>query len=108
MPCPGKIETLNLPAGPGVRLDTHIYPGYEIPTFYDSLLAKVITYANSRNDAIRIMQRALHEFNIAPIKTTIPFHLRLLENPLFLKGEISTHFVQEMLKEEQVDLSANE
>jgi acetyl-CoA carboxylase biotin carboxylase subunit len=54
------------------------------------------------------MQRALHEFNIAPIKTTIPFHLRLLENPLFLKGEISTHFVQEMLKEEQVDLSANE
>ena len=108
MPCPGKIETLNLPGGPGVRLDTHIYPGYEIPIFYDSLLAKVITYANSRQDAIRIMQRALHEFNIAPIKTTIPFHLRLLENPLFLKGEISTHFVQEMLKEEQVDLSANE
>ena len=108
MPCPGKIETLNLPAGPGVRLDTHIYLGYEIPTFYDSLLAKVITYANTREDAIRIMQRALHEFNIAPIKTTIPFHLRLLENPLFLKGEISTHFVQEMLKEEHADLSANE
>ena len=108
MPCPGKIETLNLPGGPGVRLDTHIYPGYEIPIFYDSLLAKVITYANSRQDAIRIMQRALHEFNIAPIKTTIPFHLRLLQNPLFLKGEISTHFVQEMLKEEHADLSANE
>jgi acetyl-CoA carboxylase biotin carboxylase subunit len=108
MPCPGKIETLNLPGGPGVRLDTHIYPGYEIPTFYDSLLAKVITYADTREEAIRIMQRALHEFNIAPVKTTIPFHLRLLQNPLFLKGEISTHFVQEMLKEEQVDLSANE
>jgi len=100
MPCPGKIETLNLPGGPGVRLDTHIYPGYEIPTFYDSLLAKVITFANTREEAIRIMQRALHEFNIAPVKTTIPFHLRLLQNPLFLKGEISTHFVQEMLKEE--------
>lgn len=100
MPSPGKIDSLNLPGGPGVRLDTHIYQGYEVPTFYDSLLAKVITHANTREDAIRIMQRALHEFTIAPIKTTIPFHLRLLQNPLFLKGEISTHFVQEMLKEE--------
>lgn len=101
MPCPGKIETLNLPGGPGVRVDTHIYPGYEIPPYYDSLLAKVITYGRNRQEAIRIMQRALNEFNISPIKTTIPFHLRLLENPLFLKGEISTHFVQEMLKEEE-------
>ncbi len=101
MPSPGKIETLNLPGGPGVRLDTHIYPGYEIPAYYDSLIAKLITYANTRQDAIRIMQRALHEFTIGPVKTTIPFHLRLLQNPLFLKGEISTHFVQEMLKEER-------
>lgn len=101
MPSPGRIETLNFPGGPGVRLDTHIYQGYEVPTFYDSLLAKVITYANKRQDAIRIMQRALHEFAIAPIKTTIPFHLRLLENSSFLKGEVSTHFVQEMLKEEK-------
>ena len=101
MPCPGKIETLILPGGPGVRLDTHIYPGYEISPYYDSLLAKVVTYGRNRQEAIRIMQRALGEFHIAPIKTTIPFHLRLLENPLFLKGDISTHFVQEMLKEEQ-------
>jgi len=100
MPCPGKIETLNLPGGPGVRLDTHIYQGYEIVPYYDSLIAKLITYGRNRQEAIRIMQRALNEFNIAPIKTTIPFHLKLLENPLFLKGEISTHFVQEMLKEE--------
>ena len=100
MPCPGKIETLNFPGGPGVRLDTHIYQGYEIPTFYDSLLAKVITFSHTRIEAIRIMQRALQEFNIGPVKTTVPFHLRLLDNPLFLKGEISTHFVQEMLKEE--------
>jgi len=106
MPSPGRIETLNLPGGPGVRLDTHIYQGYEIPTFYDSLLAKVITYANNRQEAIRIMQRALNEFNIAPIKTTIPFHLRLLEHPLFLKGEVSTHFVQEMLKEEKPEDNA--
>lgn len=100
LPQPGKIETLNLPGGPGVRLDTHVYQGYEIPTFYDSLLAKLITYASTREEAIHIMQRALHEFNISPLKTTIAFHQRLLQNPLFLKGEISTHFVQEMLKEE--------
>jgi len=100
MPCPGRIESLNLPGGPGVRLDTHIYAGYEISPFYDSLLAKVITYGNSRQEAIRIMQRALSEFSIAPIKTTISFHQRLLENALFLKGDISTHFVQDMLKEE--------
>jgi len=104
MPSPGKIETLNLPGGPGVRLDTHIYPGYEISPFYDSLVAKLITHGNNRQEAIRIMQRALSEFEIAPIKTTIAFHQRLLENPLFLKGEISTHFVQEMLKEEQKEV----
>jgi acetyl-CoA carboxylase biotin carboxylase subunit len=101
MPFPGKIETLNLPGGPGVRVDTHIYPGYEISPFYDSLVAKVIAHGNSRQEAIKIMRRALSEFFVAGIKTTIPFHLRLLENPLFLKGDISTHFVQEMLKEEQ-------
>ncbi len=99
MPSPGKIETLNLPGGPGVRVDTHIYQGYEIPPYYDSLIAKVITYGVNRSEAIKVMQRALGEFEIAPVKTTVPFHLRLLENPLFLKGDISTHFVQEMLKE---------
>ena len=100
LPCPGKIETLVLPGGPGVRLDTHIYPGYKISPFYDSLVAKLITHGHNRAEAIKIMQRALNEFSIAPIKTTIPFHLQLLENPLFLKGDVSTHFVQDMLKEE--------
>jgi len=102
MPSPGKIETLNLPGGPGVRLDTHIYPGYEISPYYDSLVAKVIACGKNRQETIKIMQRSLNEFTIAPIKTTIPFHLRLLENASFLKGDISTHFVQEMLKEENV------
>ena len=83
-----------------MRLDTHIYPGYEISPFYDSLLAKLITHGKNRQEAIKIMQRALNEFEITPIKTTIPFHLRLIENPLFLKGDISTHLVQQMLKEE--------
>ena len=104
LPCPGKIETLVLPGGPGVRLDTHIYPGYKISPFYDSLVAKLITHGHNRAEAIKIMQRALNEFSIAPIKTTIPFHLQLLENPLFLKGDISTHFVQDMLKEETEDI----
>ncbi|MDD5255404.1 MAG: acetyl-CoA carboxylase biotin carboxylase subunit [Candidatus Omnitrophica bacterium] len=100
-PCPGKIDSLNLPGGPGVRVDTHLYAGYEVPPYYDSLLAKVITFGRNRDEAIRIMRRALGEFAIAPIKTTVNFHQLLLNNPLFLKGEISTHFIQEVLKEEK-------
>ena len=100
MPCPGRIEALNLPGGPKVRLDTHIYQGYEITPYYDSLLAKVITRGRNREEALKVMRRALSEFHIAPMKTTIPFHLRLLSDPMFIKGDFSTHFVQEMLKEE--------
>ena len=100
IPSPGKIESLILPGGPNVRVDTHIYAGYEVPPFYDSLIAKLIVHGNNRQEAIKIMRRALSEFHIAPIKTTIPFHLKLMDNPLFLKGDISTHFIQDMLKEE--------
>jgi acetyl-CoA carboxylase biotin carboxylase subunit len=100
MPSPGKIETLILPGGPNVRVDTHIYSGYEVPPYYDSLLAKVIVYGNNRQEAIKTMRRALSEFYIAPIKTTIPFHLKLMDNPLFKKGDISTHFVQDLLLNE--------
>ena len=99
MPSPGKIEMLNLPGGPGVRLDTHIYPGYEIPPFYDSLIAKLIVHGNNREEAIRILRRALNEVIICPVKSTVNFHIRLLDNPIFIKGDISTHFVQEMLAE---------
>jgi len=101
MPSPGKIENLILPGGPGLRIDTHIYAGYEISPYYDSLVAKIIAHANTREEAIKIMQRGLSEFNISPIKTTIPFHLKLLNHPAFLKGDISTHFVQEMLEEKK-------
>ena len=100
MPCPGKIETLNLPGGPGIRVDTHIYSGYEIPPYYDSLVAKLIAYGKNRQEAIKTMHRALLEFHISPIKTTIPLHIRIMENPLFLKGDVSTHFIHEMLKDE--------
>lgn len=102
MPSPGKIETLNLPGGAGIRLDTHIYQGYEIPPYYDSLIAKLIAHGRNREEAIRIMSRALSEFIVEPIKTTIPFHRQLMDNSLFRKGEISTHFIQEMLKEGEV------
>ncbi|MFA5096158.1 MAG: acetyl-CoA carboxylase biotin carboxylase subunit [Candidatus Omnitrophota bacterium] len=100
MPSPGKIQTLILPGGPNVRVDTHIYAGYEIPSYYDSLVAKLIVHGDNRQEAVRIMHRALSEFHVSPIKTTIPFHLKLMENPLFLKGDTSTHFVQDMFKEE--------
>jgi acetyl-CoA carboxylase biotin carboxylase subunit len=100
MPSPGRIESLVLPGGPNVRVDTHMYTGYDIPPFYDSLIAKLIVWGNTRQEAIKTMYRALSEFHVAPIKTTIPFHLKLMQNPLFLKGDISTHFVQDLLKEE--------
>ena len=103
MPSPGKIETLILPGGPNVRVDTHIYAGYEVPAYYDSLVAKLIVHGNNRQEAIMTMRRALSEFYIAPIKTTIPFHLKLMDNPLFKKGDISTHFVQDLLINEGID-----
>jgi acetyl-CoA carboxylase biotin carboxylase subunit len=103
LPCPGKIETLLLPGGPGVRVDTHIYQGYEISPHYDSLVAKIIAHGRNRQEAVKVMQRALSELSIGPIKTTIPFHQRLLENTLFLKGDVSTHFVQDMYKEAKAE-----
>jgi len=103
MPSPGKIETLILPGGPNVRVDTHIYAGYEVPPYYDSLIAKLIVHGTNRQEAIKTMRRALSEFYIAPIKTTIPFHLKLMDNALFKKGDISTHFVQDLLSNEGID-----
>ncbi|MFH1360567.1 MAG: acetyl-CoA carboxylase biotin carboxylase subunit [Candidatus Omnitrophota bacterium] len=98
LPCPGKIEQLNLPGGFGVRVDTHIYPGYVISPFYDSMVAKLITYGRNREEAIRTMIRALEEFYISPIKTTIPLHIKILNNPIFTKGTVSTHFLEKIAK----------
>jgi acetyl-CoA carboxylase biotin carboxylase subunit len=102
-PCPGIIQRLNFPGGPGVRLDTHIYQGYEISPYYDSLIAKLITYGRNRNEVINITRRALDEFIVEPIKTTIPFHQQLLQNPYFVRGDVSTHFVQDMLKQAGIE-----
>ncbi len=98
LPSPGKIEQLNLPGGPNVRVDSHVYQGYTISPYYDSLIAKVITHQPTRAEAIKTMQRALDEFLVGPIKTTIPFHRILLDNPAFRKGDISTHFLDHFLK----------
>ena len=100
LPCPGKIETLNLPGGFGVRIDTHIYPGYVIGPFYDSMVAKLIVHGKNRDSAIKIMLRALDEFVVGPIKTTISLHKEILSHPLFLKGAVSTHFLEKIRKVE--------
>ncbi|MBF0593789.1 MAG: acetyl-CoA carboxylase biotin carboxylase subunit [Candidatus Omnitrophica bacterium] len=100
VPCPGTIEQLNLPGGPGVRVDTHIYSGYKISPYYDSMVAKLIVHGRDRAEAIKIMRRALDEFYISPIKTTIPLHVQIMNHPLFVKGQISTHFLEKMAKKE--------
>ena len=102
-PCPGKITALNIPGGPGLRVDTNVYAGYEIPPFYDSMIAKLIAYGASRDETIKIMLRALEEFFVDPIKTTIDFHKKVLTDADFQKGDISTHFVEKFFprKEEK-------
>ena len=100
MPCPGRISELNFPGGFGVRVDTHIYPGYVISPYYDSMVAKLIVHDKTRMEAIRKMRRALEEFYIHPIKTTIGLHSEILEHPLFVEGKVSTHFLEKMVKNE--------
>ena len=99
-PCPGTIEELNLPGGPGVRIDTHIYPGYTIGPYYDSMVAKLITYGPTRLEAIQTMRRALEEFYVSPLKTTIGLHGRICQHPLFVEGKVSTHFLEKAFQEE--------
>ena len=94
MPNPGKILTLHFPGGHGVRIDTHVYSGYLIPPYYDSMIAKLITTAQTIEEAINKMKRALDEFVIEGVKTTIPFHQKLLENPDFLSGNYTTKFME--------------
>jgi acetyl-CoA carboxylase biotin carboxylase subunit len=96
-PCPGEIRELRLPGGPGVRLDTHVYAGYTIPPNYDSMIGKLIVHRPTRAEAIATMRRALSEFHVAPIKTTIPLHLQIMDNPNFVSGDVDTGFVERSL-----------
>lgn len=97
MPCPGKIEELYVPGGKGVRLDSAIYCGYKIPHCYDSMIAKLITHANNRKEAITIMKRALSEFGIGGVKTNVDFQYSLLEMEEFINGNYDTSFLREKM-----------
>jgi acetyl-CoA carboxylase biotin carboxylase subunit len=93
-PSPGKITVLHTPGGHGVRVDSHVYAGYVIPPYYDSMIAKLIAVAQTREEAIDTMHRALSEYVIEGIKTTIPFHLQLMQNEDFRKGNFTTKFLE--------------
>lgn len=99
-PSPGKITNINIPGGNGVRVDTHCYAGYSIPPNYDSMIAKIIVTAQTREEAIAKMKRALGEFYIEGIKTTIPFHLQLMDNPDFIAGNYTTKFMEDFIFDE--------
>jgi len=102
-PSPGKITVLHAPGGHGVRLDTHVYAGYTIPPHYDSMIAKLITTAQTREEAINKMRRALEEFVIEGVKTTIPFHRQLMDNPDFISGKYTTAFMDTFEMKEESD-----
>ena len=100
-PSPGKISYWYKPGGPGLRVDTHVYAGYSIPPYYDSMIGKLIAYGKTRAEAIKRMQIALDEMIVEGIKTTIPFHKLALSTEAFQKGDLSTRFVEELLKDRQ-------
>ncbi|WP_242094181.1 acetyl-CoA carboxylase biotin carboxylase subunit [Aestuariivivens sediminicola] len=102
-PSPGKITTLHAPGGHGIRLDTHVYSGYTIPPNYDSMIAKLITTAQTREEAISKMKRALDEFVIEGIKTTIPFHRQLMDHPDYLSGNYTTKFMETFVMDKRTD-----
>jgi acetyl-CoA carboxylase biotin carboxylase subunit len=96
-PSPGTVSFLALPGGPGVRVDTHLYRGYRVPPYYDSLLAKLIVFGQNREEVLRRARRALSMFVVEGVKTTIPLHLRILEDRDFREGNLSTRFMERFL-----------
>ncbi|TBR17645.1 ATP-grasp domain-containing protein, partial [bacterium] len=105
-PCPGLVESLNWPGGAGVRVDTHLYPGYTVPSYYDSLLAKLIVSSDDRTSAIARSLRALGELEVRGINTTAPFHKRVLSDPRFASGDFDTAFADHLLKEDAAQAAA--
>jgi len=101
-PSPGKISYWYKPGGPGIRVDSHVYAGYTVPPFYDSMIGKLIAYGKDRPEALRRMEIALEEMIVEGIKTTLPFHQIALRDPRFQKGDIDTHFVEGLLKPDAV------
>src|SRR5699024_3222488 len=101
LPSPGKISMYLPPGGLGIRVDSAVYPGYSIPPFYDSMIAKLIAYGPTRDEAIRRMQRALDEYIVEGVDTTIPFHRMIMEHDVFVKGDFNTDFLNDYPIEEQ-------
>ena len=94
-PSPGEIRAIEWPGGPGIRIDSHLYPGYRVPPYYDSLLAKLLSWGRDRDEAIARMRRALAEMRVEGVSTTIAFHARLLADPRFQRGQVHTRFVEQ-------------
>jgi acetyl/propionyl-CoA carboxylase alpha subunit len=106
LPSTGSITTIRLPTGPGVRVDTGVYPGYEVTPYYDPLISKLICYGETRGEAILRMRRALEEYRIMGVKTNIPFHQHMMDSHRFLSGQFDTKFVEErfsMSEREAID-----
>jgi acetyl-CoA carboxylase biotin carboxylase subunit len=103
-PSPGRIDLYYAPGGRGVRIDSHVYSGYTVPPHYDSMIAKLICVSSTRTGAIRRMARALSEYLVTGIKTTIPFQARIMENADFLRGDFDTGFVDKMIRMKQLEL----
>ena len=93
MPNPGLITDLHFPGGPGIRVDSHMYAHYSIPPFYDSLIAKLIAFGRNREESISRLRRSLDEFIVEGVKTTIPFHRKLVDHPDFIDGNFDTGFL---------------
>ena len=97
MPSPGRVLTWIPPGGPRIRLDTHVYQGYDVPPYYDSLLAKLVVWGRDRHECLARSRWALDQFVVDGVKTTIPFHRRVLDHPMFIAGDVSTHFIEDHL-----------
>ena len=95
MPSPGKLSAVHFPGGPGVRIDSHVFQGYTVPMYYDSLLAKVICWGRDRAEALARMRRVLHELRIEGVSTTKALHLEILDHPTFTQGEFNTQFLSQ-------------
>jgi acetyl-CoA carboxylase biotin carboxylase subunit len=104
LPSPGTVDVYRPPGGYGVRLDSHLYQGYELPIYYDSLIAKLVSFDLTRDGAIAIMKRALEEFIISPLKTSIPLYRKIMDDPSFRKGEFDTGYISKFVQEEDDEL----
>ena len=99
LPCPGKVTTFHAPGGLGVRVDSHLYDGYTVPPYYDSLVAKIICYGDDRPQALARMRQALDELVVEGIRTNTPLHRDLVRDTAFMKGGVSIHYLEKRLKQ---------